>query len=140
VNPVTDPARIAKVLRHPSVWPYITDDLTQGEWSPPIDAGRVYLMPDDDSACFVFSHHSGAMAEGHLAALPGSNADALGYQALNWMRENTPYRCLIGFVNARNRRACAYVERLGFVPVMQLPDAALKGGEHMDVIFYTRNL
>lgn len=140
MGPVEDPDRIAKVLRHDSVWPWISDDLTPEGWMPGPDATRVFLMPADDSACFVFSHHSGAMCEGHLAALPGSDADALGNAALDWLRDNSPYRCVVGFVNARNGRACSYVERLGFVPMCRLPRAALKGGEHMDVIFYQRDL
>lgn len=141
MNPVSDPDRIAKVLKHPAIWPYISDDLTPDDWAPAVDPGRVYLMPDDDSACFVFSHHSGAMAEGHLSVLPDARdrSRELGQQALDWMRENTQTEVLIGFVRANNRAARQYVERLGFVAKAKLPRAALKGG-HMDVIFYTRNL
>jgi GNAT superfamily N-acetyltransferase len=142
VEPVTDPDRIARVLTHPAILPHISDDLTPTDWAPALDESRVYLMPADDSACFVFSHHSGALCEGHLSVMPDARdrSDALGKEALAWMRDNTAYACVIGFVNAGNRPARQYVERLGFEAKARLPRAAIKGGQHMDVIFYTRNL
>jgi len=102
----------------------------------------VYLMPDDDAACFVFNRHSGVMVEGHLAVLPEHRARGvtLGVEALAWLRLNTDARAVIGLLNAENAPARRYVERLGFVASATIPNAAKKGGRHMDVIFYIKEL
>jgi RimJ/RimL family protein N-acetyltransferase len=66
-------------------------------------------------------------------------SEALGLEALGWLKEHTHTQCVIGFVRADNTAAQRYVERLGFEPKARLPNAALSGG-HMDVVFYSRNL
>lgn len=142
MKPVEDAGRIAKVMRHPAIWPYVSDDNTPQDWQPEIHPARVYLMPDDDSACFVFSQHSGCLAEGHFCVLPEHRhkSDELAEQAMQWLRDNTDTRALVGFINAANKAARNYVKRLGFHEGARLPNAALRGGNHMDVVIYTKEL
>lgn len=142
MRPTEDAERIAKVMRHPSIWPFVSDDFTPDNWQPHFDSGRAYLMPDDDTACFVFSQHSGYMVEGHLAVLPEGRHKGLemAAEALDWVRDNTQAKACIGFIRADNEKARRYVERAGFVLKAIIPRGAAKDGRCMDVVFYLKEL
>lgn len=130
MKPSEDVARICRVLKHPAIWPHIKDANTPDDWQPPLN--RVYLMPDSDGACFVFSQHSEGIAEGHLCVLPQSRSqgDQWAQDALQWLRDNTDIRSVFGFIKAHNLPARKYVERAGFTLAARLGNA----------VFYTKEL
>lgn len=132
MKPTEDVGRILSVLKHPSIWPHIKDGNTPDDWQPPIAPDRVYLMPENDGACFVFSLHSEGVAEGHLCVHPDFRAegDALAQDALDWLRTHTDVRSVFGFVKHYNIPACRFVERAGFTPAARLGKA----------VFYTKEL
>lgn len=139
MTPVTDPARICKVLRHPAIWPHVSDDFTPIDWQPPMD--RLYLMPDDDSACFTFTGHSGTMVDGHLAVLPEGRERGveMALQALDWLKAEG-VTVVIGFVAAENCAARRFVERVGFVQQATVPRATARNGRCGDNLFFVKGL
>lgn len=138
----TDPEVIAGVLKDPAVFPFIRDDVTPDEWMPNVSDNQIFLMPDDDSACFIFSQHSGVLAEGHFAVLPEARGKGLvmADAALDWLRENTEIRAVMGLVNPENLPACRFVERLGFIQRGTLPNAFSHGGHLTDLSIYSLEL
>jgi GNAT superfamily N-acetyltransferase len=138
----TDVSIIANVLKHPSIFPYISDDYTPSDWMPSPSGASVFLMPEDNSACFVFTKHSGVLCEGHLAVLPEARkrGEALGRAALDWMKENTDCKAVMGLVQEKNKHACRYVERLGFEQSGRIKKGFAKDGELVDLVIYTMEL
>ena len=138
----TDPAIIASVLKHPAIFPHIRDDATPDDWMPEATPNKVFLMPDDNSACFVYSQHSGVLAEGHLAVLPEARRDgvAMGLASLQWLRDNTDLKAVMGLVSALNTPACRYVERVGFVRSGTIKSGFAKDGGLVDLAVYSLEL
>lgn len=141
---VTDAARIRSVFTHPSIWPHVGDDNSPdpSEWVPPLVDGVVFLMPDDDSACFMLHAHTLAHWEVHSAVLPEhrGNSVALVKSGLDWMRANTQAHVISTYVPRGNFAAAALAKFSGFQRVGVVPKSIVRNGMPVDQTLYVLEL
>lgn len=133
-----DLTRVASVLKHPSIFPGISDDYTLPDWEPP--PGPIYLMPDNDGACISFEPDTAVMWKTHAAILP-EYRERYGRQwaqeAADWMRANTPCRCLVVFIYGPGAKL---VESIGFTHIGTIPRSKLRGGVLLDQKIYAKSI
>ena len=135
-----DLARVASVLRHPSIFKFIGDDYTPHDWQP--QKGPVYLMPDCDGACISFQPMTATMWEVHAAVLPAYRkfSKAWARQAADWMAANTPCRCILAFCYAGNYASMRLIESIGFKQIGTVPRSKLRGGILLDQRVYALSI
>ena len=80
------------------------------------------------------------ISNGTIEVWEGSNVFTASHSSLLTTHTLTPQETLFIDDLAENIAACRYVERVGFVAKTQIPNAAKKGGRHMDVVFYIKEL
>jgi hypothetical protein len=144
VKQVTDPERIRSVFCHPAIWPHVGDDNSPApqDWIPPVVDGVVFLMPDDDSACFMLHAHTSAHWEVHSAVLPEhrGNSVVLVLSGLDWMRENTKAQVISTYVPRGNFAAAALAKYSGFQRIGVVPKSIVRNGMPVDQTLYAMEL
>lgn len=144
MRPTTDAERIRSVFTHPAIWPHIGDDNSPdaADWEPIIGNGVVYLMPDDDLACFMLHAHTSAHWEVHSGVLPEYRREsvALVRAGLEWMRQNTDAQVISTYVPRGNFAAAALAKACGFVKVGTVPKSIVRKGIATDQTIYAMEL
>lgn len=134
VERVTDLDRIAEVVLHPEVRPFVGDDFTPADWKP--DDGALYLMAP--GMVFTFVPLSMVLWEAHAAALPAvrGTVSSVGRDAVRWMFENTACRSIVSMIPEHNIPAQALARRVGMERVGRLSRAFMRKGSLCDLVIY----
>lgn len=131
-----DLERVATVLLHPEVRPFIGDDYTPDDWYPTLDS--LYLMVP--GVVFTLRPINSTLWEAHVGAMPGVETVEAGKDAVRWMFANTPCRSLIAMCPEDNPRAAVYASRIGMTRKGNLSRAFLRGGVLRDLEIYGVNV
>lgn len=141
---VTDAVRIKSVFCHPAIWPFVGDDFSPSpdEWSPPLCDGVVFLMPDDNSACFMLVAHTRLHWEVHSGVLPEYRNRSVSIVSfgLEWMRTHTDARVISTYVPRGNFAAAALAKACGFEKVGIVPQSIQRDGKPVDQTLYAVRL
>ncbi len=137
----TDLVLIRKILTHPRIWPWITDDgAPDREQFQPTPAGEHvwYVLVWDVAellGLFIFHPHNSVTWEVHTCLLPKSWGEratraAVGVQA--WLWAQTDWQRIVTTVPANNRLALRFARRAGMVEYGLNPKSWLKDGKLHD--------
>ena len=109
---------------------------------PVVCDGVVYLMPDDDSACFMLHAHTSAHWEVHSAVLPEHRGHSVArvMEGLDWMRHYTDAQVISTYVPKGNFAAAALAKACGFVKVGVVPKSIVREGIALDQTLYAMEL
>jgi hypothetical protein len=129
-------ARVAEVMLHPEVRPFIGDDFTPSDWVPVDRPEWVYLMAP--GVVFLCIPLNTVLWECHVAALPSVRGDVegAGRDAVRWMFENTPAQSLVAMVPKPNVAAGRFAEKLGMLLTGRLSRAFMRNGTLCDLLIY----
>lgn len=118
-------AKIAnKIIHHPKVYPYITDDYAVfvephlgrlGEFF--LNQEMYYVLNPCKGVLFILTPRNLTTYEVHSMALPnarGSKVIEAGQDAIRWMFENTTCEKIISWIPEDNKRAKIFALRSGF--------------------------
>lgn len=108
---------ISRVLNHPQVFPFLTDDLSPAFYDPVISPQVIYLINEQKTGVVRIDPMNGVTCNAHIATLPEMWGDAVSFvkEALVWGFKNTKYLKVLAMVPEFNEHAMSLVSRSGFV-------------------------
>ena len=137
----TDVALIGKILTHPLIWPWVTDDGAPDPeaFQPPEPGEHVWFILVWDEAellgLFLFHSQNTATWEVHTCLLPkawGKRARKAAEEMLKWVWEETDWQRIVTNVPDNNRLALSYALKVGMTEYGLNPKSWLKNGELLD--------
>ena len=136
IKRTTDMELISKILNHPQVFDWITDDVSPCPCVP--NPNHLHLVDETGTMLLTATHVNGITCEVHIAALPESWGRAVSFfkECISWGFENTRYTKVIGFTPAYNRAALALAKRAGFKEEGRIKNSFLKNWELHDQIVF----
>lgn len=145
VERTADYELIARFIRHPRVWPWVSDD-GSGEpedFAPLQSDAVIYILAtrEHPAGVFVFIPENTATCHVHTCLTPmawGCSAE-LGRMALDWIFGNTQYLRVTTSVPAPNVLAARLAERVGMERYGVNVRSYLKGGVLHDQVLYGIN-
>jgi len=143
IQRLTDHSYVDAVMKHPDVYPWITDDFTPDPddfyTETLIDNENFYFVGTfvDDAIAGVFMFHpmTKIMYEMHSAVLPdyrGLLSVTMAVGAAEWIFRNTDCLKLITYVPAGNIAALALARRGGMKAEGVITESFMKGGTMID--------
>jgi RimJ/RimL family protein N-acetyltransferase len=140
----TDREYIRSVFTHPSIYPFVSEDHDPpaDKWEPVVNEHAIYLRPEEGGACFLFHPHTRIVWEVHSAVLPEYREHSLEYvtACAEWLRQNTPCKCLLTRIPKGNVRARRLAEAVGMRLQGILPNSFLKDGRLIDQAILTMEI
>ncbi len=139
VEPTSDADLINAVIRHPSIYHLVSDDLSppaQKLDAAPLILHNAYLflrvVADGETAgLYTLQRHNGILYEVHTCILPrfrGQVAKQAAQELIAWMFLNTDCMKLITHVPAFNRLALRYAKEAGLSVLGVVTQSFLKNG------------
>lgn len=136
-RPVYDEALIASVMRHPRVFPHISDDSLPGPESLKVALNESLLFlgiyeGDDFHGLFLAHPHNAVCWEVHTCLLPsawGARANAATQSCARWLWDNTLCERIITAVPDGNTLALNLARRAGMVVYGVNPRSIQRGGK-----------
>lgn len=122
----TDLAEICRVAFHPDVRAGILGEVPEG-WIPPIKEGVHYLIEGD--VLVIFVRLKADVYESHVGVIPGGRAKKSAIRAIQWLRDNTPCRLLIGYIPKNNLAALVNAKAVGMRQFSRFADTVMVGME-----------
>lgn len=133
--------RIHRIMTHPRIWPWITDD-----YAGPPESFHVhhhetlcYVLVEEGArtmGLFLLEQHNGCHVEVHTCLLPAAwlrDSRAIAAQAVAWLWENCPQiERLTTTVPQNNMLALRFAQALGMVEYGVNPSSFKKGGKLMN--------
>ena len=129
---------ISKVLNHPRVFHFLTDDLSPAFYEPVISPQVIYLMNKQKTGVVRIDPMNGVTCNAHIATLPEMWGDAVSFvkEALVWGFKNTKYLKVLAMVPEFNEHAIALMPKSGFVREGVLRKSFLKNWKLHDQIVF----
>lgn len=121
-----DAAEIRRVACHPEVRPGLIGEVLE-TWTPPFPDGVHYLI-EGDVLCIVIRKRPDVY-ECHVGALPGTRARDPARRAIEWVRQNTSCRLLMGHIPKTNLAALVNARAVGMKELTRYADKVLVGME-----------
>lgn len=113
---------IKKIMTHPRVYPWISDDSSpkSSEFEPVIHDSIYYLVVEDKDpiAVFMYHQHNAITFEVHTCVLPagyGEKAIKAAVLSMHWMFRNTNAKKIVTHVPENNVKAKSFAERCGLI-------------------------
>lgn len=140
-----DIERLNKIFSHPSIWPFIIDDLTpedakDGLVNYYMSVG-IILSPDKYSA-YVFEPQNNVMYKVHANVLPEGRNEFTASKAImvvDWIFSNTDCHKIVAYVSDIFPNVCKFTEKCGFKQEGVLTKSLLKNGILNDQIVFGLN-
>lgn len=129
---------IAKVLNHPKVFPFLTDDMSPQFYDPVISPHIMYLMNEGNTGVVRIDPINGVMCNAHIATTPEVWGDAVTFvkNALEWGFKNTRYMKVMAMIPEFNGHAISLAHKAGFVREGVLKKSFLKNWKLHDQILF----
>jgi RimJ/RimL family protein N-acetyltransferase len=142
IERTTDYAMIRRIVTHPRIYPWITDDGSPGsdEWEPIRDDRVWYLLvklEGQPAGVFIFLPQNSICYEMHTCLMPllwGQNHGSVlaGMMAVQWMFENSSAQRIVGNAADYNRLALRYGRKIGLKQFGTNPKSFLHDGTLYD--------
>ena len=141
-KPLADEALISSTIRHPRIWPSVSDDgcPPPEEFTPQFSESVIYLgMFDADEfhGFFMLHRHNAICWEVHTCLLPsawGRLSTFFAAECIDWIFSETDCRRLITNVPVGNVLAKRLAMSVGMTEFGLNPRSFLKNGEAIDQI------
>lgn len=135
-----DAERITKIIAHPKVYPWVSDDGSPKaeDYSPHFNPAVFYLAVKDDAGdigVFTYVKQNLITYEVHTCVLPeriGQSAKKAAVASLQWMFKNSPAKKVITQVPSNNIKALAFAKRCGLKEEGVNRSSFMKGGTIYD--------
>lgn len=135
-EPTQDMALVKKIITHPKLWPYLSDDFSPPpeQFEPAQAEGIIYLLVSEENrtlGCFLLHSHSAIVWEVHTCLLPeawGKSEEATK-GGTEWVWSNLPCMRLITNVPNNNKLALRLAKRSGMQQFGCNPDSFAKAGK-----------
>lgn len=141
---VTDPKLVHEVWGSASIHPFVVDDFSAVNPLPEWAANPLVhcLMPEDNSAYFMFCPLRFTMFEVHGAVLTNARGRSveMGREALAYMKANTICRTVLSFVPKGNYPALALDRALGFKRVGVIENCSPVGGRFRSMTLMAKEI
>lgn len=140
---LTDPEMIAETMRHPKIYPHITDDSSPAadDFKPPVNDGRFAFIGLFDGAeylgLFMVHAHNCATVEVHTCLLPsawGRRAIEAAKTCIQFIFDTTDYVRFVTNVPQNNPLALRLAVKAGMVEYGLNPRSHRKDGVLHDQI------
>jgi len=134
----TDKELISKILNHPKVYKWITDDCSPKVYEPVIQHNVIYLTNETQSGIVRIDPMNGICCQAHIALLPEMNGNGKEFviSAMTWGFSKTKYMKVVAFISENNRLAIKLVKDCGFNEEGRLKKSRLKNWKMYDQIIY----
>lgn len=134
----TDKELISRVLNHPKVYKWISDDCSPEVYDPVMCPGRIYLTDETKSGIVMIDQMNGICCQVHAALLPELWGKGLEFvkATIRWGFAKTRYMKIIAIIPEFNRLTIRIVKECGFAKEGILKKSFLKNWKmHDQVIF-----
>ena len=114
VHRATDMDAVARIINHPAVYKWVTDDCSPEEYAP--NERNLYIINDDATAVIRVDHFNGVTCQVHTSTTPDITTPAKNFvmEAIEWGWKNTRYAKIISLVPSFNRLADRLARSCGF--------------------------
>lgn len=131
---------ISEIVKHPRIWPHISEDSVSCETWEPLIHDMVYQLAiyDDEGlgGCFILTPESSICWQTHTCILPshrGEKAIQAARMAVDWMFSQTPCETIITKVPTYNVRAYILAKNAGFYDIGIIKRCWAKNGDVYDM-------
>jgi len=134
----TDKELISKILNHPKVYKWITDDCSPKVYWPVIHPSIIYLTDETQSAVVRIDPMNGICCQVHFALLPEAWGRGLEIvkEAISWGFKTTRYMKIVAIIPDYNRPIIKIVKECGFTKEGTLKKSFLKNWKMRNQIIY----
>jgi len=128
ISRTRDKKAILKILKHPDVNHWVTDDLSPENFTPIIHDAIIYLMDDKKTGVIRIEPMNGICCQGHVATLPEMWGQSVEFArlAVAWIFKATRYMKIVGMVPEYNQRALEWAKASGMMQEGVITKAFLK--------------
>ena len=129
---------ISRILNHPEVRDWLTDDNSPGNYIPVIHPSVIYLVDDSKNGVIRIDPMNSVSCFVHIATTPVMRGKGLDFckAAFAWGFERTRYRKVVAMIPEYNERVIRLVNKLGFVQEGTLKNSFLKNWKLVDQVIY----
>jgi len=134
----TDKELIAKILNHPKVYKWITDDCSPKVYEPVLYPNVIYLTDETQSAVVRIDPMNGICCTVHFALLPEAWGKGLEIvkEAITWGFSKTHYMKIVAIIPDYNRPTIKIVKECGFTKEGILKKSFLKNWKMRNQVIY----
>lgn len=137
-----DYAFVRRVITHPKVFPWVTDDGSPSAKDyQPVTGEGVFYIAIENEGLFVFMPENCVTASIHTCLTPAlwGRSEEAARLAIQWMFEKTKFQRITTTVPENNPLAMRLARRVGLIEYGRNPKSWMKGGVLMDQILYGIN-
>jgi hypothetical protein len=136
VHRATDMEAVAKIINHPRVYGWVTDDCSPDEYVP--DRDKLYIINEEKTAVIRVDCLNGATCMVHTSAMPGlsGTAEEFVMEAIKWGWDNTNYSKIVSIFPSFNRMADRLCRLCGFKKEGLITKSFLKNYKLYDQFVY----
>lgn len=136
VHKATDMDAVARIINHPEVFGWITDDLSPEVYEPNPQA--LYIINEEATGVIRVDPFNGVTCQVHTSAMPQlwGNTRKFVKDAIAWGWENTRYSKIISLVPDFNPAAAMLCKRCGFQQEGTIKKSFLKNFKLYDQALY----
>jgi hypothetical protein len=136
VKKTTDMELVAKIINHPDVYSWVTDDLSPDEYVP--DGRNLYIINDEGTAVVMVSPLQSVTCTAHIATTPDLCGTAKDFvqESIKWGWANTRYSKIVCIVPVFNKRVARLCIGCGFKKEGTITKSFLKNFQLCDQDIY----
>lgn len=136
VHRATDMAAVARIINHPKVYGWVSDDCSPEEYEP--DERNLYIINEEGTGVIRVDQFNGITCQVHTSTTPDISVPAKDFvlEAIEWGWKNTRYSKIITLVPSFNRLAERLCRSCGFKKEGVITKSFLKGYKLYDQAIY----
>ena len=131
-----DKEDISRIINHPKVFKWLSDDLSPSPFVPVVE--DLYIMNEEKTGVIRIDPVNGITCEVHTATLPElwGRSDKFVKEVITWGFTNTLYQKAITYIPKYNRPAIQIAKRCGMVKEGRITRSFLKKWKLYDMEIY----
>ena len=138
VHRSTDKDAISKILNHPRVYGWVSDDCSPKPYDPVMHDSLIYLLDETKNGVILLAPVNGICCSVHIALKPEIWGSGVNFvkEAIRWAIANTRYMKAICSIPEYNRLAIRLVKKCGFTQEGIIKNSFLKNMKlHNQILF-----
>ena len=117
ISRTEDIDKIARIMNHPGVHKWITDDCSPSVHVPEITDSIIYLVDDTGNGVIQLSSINGICCQAHIALTPALWGKGVEFTkaCIYWTIQHTRYMKAVALIPVFNRLTISLVKKVGFM-------------------------